>query len=244
MADVARQPPGGFDQPCDAQWIRALLPRPPSDDDITVPGERILYKRRRHWLVLVRPVVRAAALVVIALQVVLGPQNIGPMAAALTIVAAVVLWRWARRHELWEVAAAVALPVLVTLVTPGLLGLWLVVVVQASAYLLLKVVEQRCYVFLYVTDRRLVATKGIVQRDVSTMPISRITDVRLRVTWFADWLGSLPFRWAETYGEFKVESAGQNQALGRLKYLLDPHWFAETVLLLATNPASVDDDGT
>ncbi len=66
---------------------------------------------------------------------------------------------------------------------------------------------------LMITDKRLLKVSGIFFREVRTMPLGKITDM----TYNRDPLGRIL-----GYGEFVVESAGQDQALSRIKYLPRP----------------------
>jgi len=66
---------------------------------------------------------------------------------------------------------------------------------------------------LMITDKRLIKVSGIIFRKVLTMPLSKITDL----TYNRDPLGRML-----GYGEFVVESAGQDQALSRISYLPRP----------------------
>lgn len=66
---------------------------------------------------------------------------------------------------------------------------------------------------LMITDKRLLKVSGIIFRKVQTMPLSKITDL----TYNRDPLGRLV-----GYGEFVVESAGQDQALSKIAFLPRP----------------------
>lgn len=125
-----------------------------------------------------------------------------------------------RRH--WAVLvepAAKALPVLV-------LGGWLLLLDPANevtstagllvlliglGYLGLRVAEWWMRHFI-VSARRMLLTSGVVVRTVTLLPRRRITDLTWQETFFGQLLG---------YGTFRVESAGQHQALSRVTFL--PH---------------------
>jgi hypothetical protein len=66
---------------------------------------------------------------------------------------------------------------------------------------------------LIVTDKRIVTISGIVTRKVAMMPLARVTDMTYERSWAGRILG---------YGEFIVESAGQDQALSRIPYIPRP----------------------
>lgn len=125
-----------------------------------------------------------------------------------------------RRH--WAVLvepAAKALPVLV-------LGGWLfqldpanhvtsaaglLVLLVGLAYLGLRVAEWWMRHFI-VSARRMLLTSGVIVRTVTLLPRRRITDLTWQETFFGQLLG---------YGTFRIESAGQHQALARVTFL--PH---------------------
>jgi membrane protein YdbS with pleckstrin-like domain len=125
-----------------------------------------------------------------------------------------------RRH--WAVLvepAAKALPVLV-------LGGWLLLLDPANhvtsaagllvllvglAYLGLRVAEWWMRHFI-VSRRRMLLTSGVLIRTVTLLPRRRITDLTWQETFFGQLLG---------YGTFRIESAGQHQALSRVTFL--PH---------------------
>jgi uncharacterized membrane protein YdbT with pleckstrin-like domain len=66
---------------------------------------------------------------------------------------------------------------------------------------------------LIVTDKRIVTITGLVTRKVAMMPLGRVTDMTYERSWPGRILG---------YGEFIVESAGQDQALSRIPYIPRP----------------------
>jgi membrane protein YdbS with pleckstrin-like domain len=125
-----------------------------------------------------------------------------------------------RRH--WAVLvepAAKALPVLV-------LGGWLflldpanhvpsaaglLVLLAGLAYLGLRIAEWWMRHFI-VSPRRMLLTSGVVVRTVTLLPRRRITDLTWQETFVGQLLG---------YGTFRIESAGQHQALSRVTFL--PH---------------------
>jgi membrane protein YdbS with pleckstrin-like domain len=125
-----------------------------------------------------------------------------------------------RRH--WAVLvepAAKALPVLVLggwlfLVDPAnhvTSAAGLLVLLAGLAYLGLRVAEWWMRHFI-VSPRRMLLTSGVVVRTVTLLPRRRITDLTWQETFIGQLLG---------YGTFRIESAGQHQALSRVTFL--PH---------------------
>ena len=64
-----------------------------------------------------------------------------------------------------------------------------------------------------VTDMRVIMTSGIITRKVAMMPLVKVTDMTYERSVMGQILG---------YGEFIVESAGQDQALSRVPFLPRP----------------------
>jgi len=87
-------------------------------------------------------------------------------------------------------------------------GLWLILVIR----LLYKI-----YVWLedyfVVTSQRLILATGVLTRTVNMMPLTKVTDMSFKRSTMGRLLG---------YGEFIVESAGQDQALRRVDHLPYP----------------------
>jgi Bacterial PH domain len=66
---------------------------------------------------------------------------------------------------------------------------------------------------LVVTDKRVLLVTGIVTRKVAIMPLIKVTDLTYNRSSLGLMLG---------YGEFVVETAGQDQALSRVNYIPTP----------------------
>jgi len=69
---------------------------------------------------------------------------------------------------------------------------------------------------VFISDRRLVELKGLLGVQVNMMPLNKITDMAFDHTIPGLVLG---------YGKFRVESAGQDQALGTLHYMVNENLF-------------------
>ncbi len=78
--------------------------------------------------------------------------------------------------------------------------------------LLWKVANWSVDYFVVTTERLMLAT-GFLTRKVAMMPLTRVTDMSFRRTFAGRLLG---------YGEFIVESAGQDQALRNVEYIPYP----------------------
>ena len=78
--------------------------------------------------------------------------------------------------------------------------------------------------YFVVTSQRMMLTSGILTRKVGMMPLGKVTDMSFQRTFAGRVLG---------YGEFIVESAGQDQALSRIDYLPYPeHLYLEVCEML------------
>ena len=78
--------------------------------------------------------------------------------------------------------------------------------------------------YFVVTSQRMMLTSGIFTRKVGMMPLGKVTDMSFQRTFAGRVLG---------YGEFIVESAGQDQALSRIPYLPYPeHLYLEVCEML------------
>jgi uncharacterized membrane protein YdbT with pleckstrin-like domain len=86
--------------------------------------------------------------------------------------------------------------------------LWAVVLLR----LLWKVLDWSLNYFV-ITSQRLLLAQGFLLRKVNMMPLAKVTDMSFQRSAMGQLLG---------YGEFIVESAGQDQALRNVDYLPYP----------------------
>lgn len=86
--------------------------------------------------------------------------------------------------------------------------LWAVLLVR----LIMKVFEWSVNYFV-VTSQRMLLASGIITRKVNMMPLAKVTDMSFQRTTLGRVLG---------YGQFILESAGQDQALRIVDYLPYP----------------------
>jgi Bacterial PH domain len=89
-----------------------------------------------------------------------------------------------------------------------------------SVYFCLFVVFRWVWIFgdwwvekLVITDKRVLLVTGIVTRKVAIMPLVKVTDLTYNRSTTGLMLG---------YGEFVVETAGQDQALSRINFIPKP----------------------
>lgn len=111
--------------------------------------------------------------------------------------------------------AALAVALLVTMELPvsSLVGL----VIWVAFLGVLGWLSVQVYAWLedyfVVTSQRLLLTTGIITRTVNMMPLTKVTDMSFKRSAWGRVLG---------YGEFVVESAGQDQALRHIRHLPYP----------------------
>jgi hypothetical protein len=89
-----------------------------------------------------------------------------------------------------------------------------------------------------VTDKRLMLVHGLFRRDVDMMPLGKVTDMRYERTIPGRLLG---------FGSFVMESAGQDQALSRVKFVTGPDELYQRICTLVFTPNQLVlsvDDGT
>lgn len=92
---------------------------------------------------------------------------------------------------------------------PALIGLAILALIGRSAW---KVARWRVDQFI-ITSARVLTVAGLVNRQVSMLPLRKLTDMSYQRSSLGMLLG---------YGEFIIESAGEAQGLRRVQYLPRP----------------------
>lgn len=119
----------------------------------------------------------------------------------------------------WWLSGVVALAVVIivsvyTVWQVAAIGAALDVTVLGVRYFLLR--HNR----LCLTDQRLVSVRGLFELHVGTMPLKKLTDESFEAPWHSTILAWLRIIRME-YGTIRVESAGQDQALSKIKFMPD-----------------------
>ena len=125
-----------------------------------------------------------------------------------------------RRHVIWLldetwvaiVVAALTLAAAVAIEAGPVQVVLSAVCVLAELYFLFKLVDWSVTRF-YVTDYRLVELGGFLDLRLNEIPKTKLTDIQLRQSLLGKVLG---------YGTIRVETAGQEQALGVIEYIRLP----------------------
>jgi uncharacterized membrane protein YdbT with pleckstrin-like domain len=125
---------------------------------------------------------------------------------------------------------------LTTTVVHGLLSLiiwiaWGLLLLRLVFKVLLWAVD-----YFVVTTERLLLTTGFFTRRVAMMPLTKVTDMSFRRSFSGRLLG---------YGEFIVESAGQDQALRNIEYIPYPEQLYLLIcgMLFPSSAEDADDAG-
>ena len=106
--------------------------------------------------------------------------------------------------------------------------LWLLLLIR----FVWKVAEWSVDYFV-VTSARMLLTTGLIVRKVAMMPLSKVTDMSFQRSLLGRMLG---------YGEFVMESAGQDQALRTVNYIPYPETLYLEVCQMIFPGKDSDDD--
>lgn len=207
------------------------LLRPLSETDVLVRREIPFYSRSRHWMVAVPTYFESASIfVILAPLAVLGHLLDGVVGVLLVLLAGAGVANLARNKK-----TRPSLALLVLLLGTGyalsgprtlaIFGLFWAFERISSAY-----IQWKYYDRLYITDRRVIGSSGILQAKIDTLPLSRATDISYSQTFLGELLG---------YATLRIETAGQDQALGRIPYIQDPEVFYELLILQSVGTADV-----
>lgn len=194
---------------------------PPEPTDVLIPTESILYNERKHWAILIQPFLETLAALV--LLTVLAADRVLGAFGALVILAAVVMAIMRFRKQQWNhgIAYAGTAGLILGYVVVGRQGLALAAVLFVTGRFAFRFMKWAFYERLYITNRRIIGLTGFLGSEISTMPLTRVTDISYRTTIAAE-----IFR----YGILRVETAGQDQALGLIEFLDKPEKFYDILI--------------
>ncbi|MGI9597291.1 MAG: PH domain-containing protein [Acidimicrobiales bacterium] len=194
---------------------------PPDPSAPLIPSEIILYNERRHWAILIQTFLETLATLVV-LTVLAGGSELGPF-GAFVILAAVVLAFLRFRSGQWSrgLAYAGTAAAILGFVILGREGLALGAVVFVTGRFAFRFMKWAFYERLYITNRRIIGLTGFLGSEISTMPLTRVTDISYKTTIPAEIFG---------YGILRVETAGQDQALGLIPFLDKPEKFYDILI--------------
>lgn len=211
-----------------------LLFAPPRDADVLIADEIVYYKAPKHVMSLAEPFIETLSVLVIVSVILVRPEyqglNLGLLFVALSVL---VIWRFAKERTWGWTALGSAVVVLYVLVTSSLDPLVLVPTVGLLFIGRLGVHVLRWYRYevRYLTNRRIIEATGFLGLRVASMPVTRVTDLVLSRTTAGEIFG---------FGNLRIESAGQDQSLANIPYLVEPWTFHRLAVRLATKPAEID----
>lgn len=200
-----------------------LLVRP-HDEDVVLPGEKILYKERRHWAAMTPELFQFLAVVFLQSAFAMrGTTGMGTVLLFGSVLAVIILRPLVKRDgwDTWQLLVAAGVGFWAIQSGVGVMELANLLVLVMGARLAVRAIRWAFYQQTYLTNRRLMEVDGFLGIRVNSMPLSKVTDIMLRRNPVGDLLG---------YGTFRVETAGQDQALGRLDYLRYPEEFHDLVV--------------
>lgn len=202
---------------------------PLPENEILVPGEKVYYRERAHWTSLFPYLVETISILILLMVGLEGmPRGWGASAGVIVVGSVIVVVRLFQTHE-WSftqglLLACVAL-ILFGMTSGSTAGIAVLVGICALIRLVAHYLRWAFYEDRYITNRRILETTGFFGSRISSMPLGRVTDISLTRSVFGE---------VFDFGTLRVESAGQDQALGRIPYLVEPEVFHETIVLLST----------
>ena len=183
---------------------------------------------------LAEPIVETAAVIILVTVALLRPEWEGlNLGALIVVLAAITMWRWVKQRT-WGWGALVAGVVMGYIVlTNDFDPLVLVPIVGLMfiARLGLKILRWWKYEVRYLTNRRIIEATGFLGLRVASMPVSHVTDLVLTRTTGGEIFG---------YGDLRIESAGQDQSLANIPWLVEPRAFHRLAVRLATKPSKIE----
>ncbi len=199
--------------------------RPLGPTGVLIKGERIKYNERRHWAILIRPFLETLA-VLTFVTMFAGGVPTGAFGLIVIGSSTLMLFVQARRSE-WSQALiyGVVAGLLIGFTVFGVTGMAILAILVAAGRFIYTAAMWAFYERLYITNRRVIAAAGFLGAQIDTMPLTRVTDINYQTSVLGELLG---------YGVLRVETAGQDQALGLLEFLDKPNNFYEILIDLST----------
>ena len=206
-------------------WQLGPIARPMTEHNLLAPNEEIRYRKNRHWFTLVYPALQTIVVVGIAVTVFVDFALWTNAAVVLLAVPAIILVfnlifdSESRPSKQRTITVLVLILVAMVFLTPRVAAL--VVAVAFGLRMFTTWLRWRYYVQVIVTTRRLIMTDGLATQIISTMLIDKVTDTSIFVSPLGELLG---------YGDFLVETAGQDQAFSHIHFVQFPGVFNNSVL--------------
>ncbi len=230
------------------------LLRPLTERDVLVPDEQVYYAERQHWASVVQPAYETFIILLIVIWVADfrggGPSPANAWITVILLCAAahaVLLTLNGRRPPTSRLANdpfqhgpdaagsplvpwAIGGTLVLILVFAGFLLAAVATVFLVIARLTTILARWAFYERRYITNRRLIESSGFLGSRIASMPLSRVTDIVYGRSIPGEILG---------YAQMRVETAGQDQALGIVKFIAEPdHFYEVLVNFSAPRPAT------
>jgi Bacterial PH domain len=233
------------------------LLRPLEDGNILVPNERVYYAARQHWASVAQPVYETLVFLLFVVWLVglindrNGSSGWIPLLGVFLLFAAFHATvqaasgrnpisrfgvdPFAPPHQQPSRVTRLVVVVLVGLVAwqIGIRAAGILAVIVVVVRLAMILAQWAFYERRYITNRRLIEAGGFLGSRINSMPLSRVTDISFSRTVTAELLG---------YAKMRIETAGQQQALGVVRFITDPEHFYEVLVNFSApqSPAAKD----
>jgi len=183
---------------------------------------------------LAEPFAETLAVLIVVSAALARPGITGPNLSVLLIVlSAMVVLRWMQQQD-WGWSALMSAVIVAyvmgtndvdpVVVLPAI-GLWFL------GRFAIRILRWWRYEIRYLTNRRIIEATGFLGLRVASMPVTRVTDLVLDRTTLGEMFG---------YGNLRIESAGQDQSLANVEFLVYPRTFHRLAVRLATKPSEID----
>jgi hypothetical protein len=206
--------------------------------DVLIPDETVQYNERRHWASLIQPFLETIAILIFITMFAGGLPTgaIGGLLFLLAAVTLIVMFRQRKRRRIADSAGGllrsiepsiyvILFALVVGFVFLGQQTMAIAVIIATAIRFVYRAAMWAFYVRLYITNRRVIASAGFLGAQINGMPLTRITDIEFRRTVPGELLN---------YGALRIETAGQEQALGLLTFLNQPDLFYNILIHLST----------
>ncbi len=195
---------------------------PVNEQKVLIPDESTIYDERRHWAILLQPLIETVA-VLLLITAASGGIRSGGLLLIILAACAFGLVTYRLRSGDWNKMTTIGVGLLLLLGFSrfGPFAIAFIAIVVVVVRFWYRVIYWLSYERLYITNRRLILATALLGSDVSTMPLTRVTDISYKTTVTADLLG---------YGIVRVETAGQDQALSQIRFVEKPEEFYNTLI--------------
>lgn len=193
--------------------------------DVLIPDEVVQYNERQHWASLIQPFLETVAVLILITMFAGGLPDgaLGGFLFLLALAIGFVMYRQARWNRLSLAIGAAGL--VVGFLVLGLETMAIALILISAGRFVYRSAMWAFYERLFITNRRVIASSGFLGAHIDAMPLTRITDIAFKRTVPGEILD---------YGTLRIESAGQDQALGVLNFLNQPDLFYNVLISLST----------